>query len=250
MPQLEWNKDTWDGGYDWSGAGDEWSSAWGGPVMQWHWVLFPRLRAFLPADSVLEIAPGFGRWTQFLAANAKQLTVVDYAEKCIAACKARFADKSHIAYHVNDGRTLPMVPFGSINFAFSFDSLVHVDWSILDSYLTELAGKLKPDGVAIIHHSNLGELFPNPGDRRSLETKWHHRATDVSAVKVESRLQQLGMQVINQELVNWGTAELIDCFTTFTPRTSAKARPNRVLRNPDFMAEADHVRKLAANYGE
>jgi len=243
MPQLDWNKDTWDGGYDWS-------AAWGGPIMQWHWVLQPRLRAFLPADRVLEIAPGFGRWTQFLAAGAKKLTVVDYSEQCIAACKIRFADRTHIDYHVNDGRTLPAVAPQSIDFAFSFDSLVHVDWSILDSYFAELAGKLAPNGVAVIHHSNLGELFPNPGDRRALENKWHHRATDVSAAKVEARLTQLGLQTIRQELVNWGTAELIDCLTTFTPRRSTQAKPNRILRNPAFMAEAEQVRKLAAVYGE
>lgn len=49
-----------------------------------------------------------------------------------------------------------MVADSSVDFAFSFDSLVYVEAEVLKGYLTELARVLKPDGVAFLHHSNLG----------------------------------------------------------------------------------------------
>ena len=49
-----------------------------------------------------------------------------------------------------------MVADRSVDFAFSFDSLVHADAEVLDAYAAELARTLAPDGVAFIHHSNLG----------------------------------------------------------------------------------------------
>ena len=42
---------------------------------------------------------------------------------------------------------LPMVEESSIDFVFSFDSLVHVEAETLAAYLSELARVLKPDGV-------------------------------------------------------------------------------------------------------
>lgn len=44
---------------------------------------------------------------------------------------------------------------GAVDLAFSFDSLVHVEIDVIEGYLTELARVLVPDGVAILHHSNL-----------------------------------------------------------------------------------------------
>ena len=52
--------------------------------------------------------------------------------------------------------SLPMVEDQSIDFAFSFDSLVHVESDVLMGYLAELARTLKPEGVAFLHHSNYG----------------------------------------------------------------------------------------------
>jgi hypothetical protein len=55
------------------------------------------------------------------------------------------------------GKSLSAVADGSIDFAFSFDSLVHFEVDAMESYLRELACKLSADGVAFLDHSNLGE---------------------------------------------------------------------------------------------
>ena len=59
---VDENQSFW-AGYDWSRAGEEWSEGWGGSHAQWYGVVLPRIARFLPASSILEIAPGHGRWT-------------------------------------------------------------------------------------------------------------------------------------------------------------------------------------------
>ena len=66
----------------WRLRGDAWSRPWGGAESQWYGSIFPRNRRFLPASTVLEIAPGFGRWTSFLLEHCETLTAVDVAPKC------------------------------------------------------------------------------------------------------------------------------------------------------------------------
>src|SRR4051794_4073729 len=146
MDSVGENLSVWTEGWDWSRQGDEWSTWWGGSDAMWHAALLPRMHAFVPTGNILEIAPGYGRWTQYLKNMADRLIVVDLAENCIDACKKRFSDATNIEYHVNDGRSLSMIPDASIDFAFSFDSLVHVGLDVVGSYIAQLASKLSPDG--------------------------------------------------------------------------------------------------------
>ena len=86
------------------------------------------------------------------------MIVVDMSDKCIDACKRRFRGLDHVRYHVNDGRSLDAIEDGSIDFVFSFDSLVHAEADVVEAYLAQLERKLRPGGVGFIHHSNLGEF--------------------------------------------------------------------------------------------
>lgn len=262
MPSVDWNKATWDGSYDWGQHGDEWSADWGGVDAHWHWTLWPRLHPYLPAPTVLEIAPGYGRWTARLKGLCQTLILVELSEQCLQACRDRFRADTHLHYHKTDGKDLSMVPDGAVDFAFSFDSLVHVEIDVLESYIGQLRHKLGPHGVAFLHHSNLAEYGTYYGlvnrlpRGKSALTRWgliewnyHCRASSVSAAKVEALVRKAGMQCVGQELVNWGSKRLTDCITVFTPSGSRWARPNRVMRNGDFMAEAARAAALSAHYG-
>src|ERR1700752_990532 len=55
MPTVEQNLRQWDAQYDWKSGGDEWSSAWGNAEAQWQGAIFPRVEAFLPANTILEL---------------------------------------------------------------------------------------------------------------------------------------------------------------------------------------------------
>jgi Methyltransferase domain len=266
MPTIEQNKLSWDGTYDWAEAGEKWSAAWGGSSMQWYGTILPRLHMHFPANTILEIAPGYGRWTQFLKGMCANLILVDLSERSINACRKRFAGDSHLTYHVNDGKSLDMVVDESIDLAFSFDSLVHAEDVVISSYISQLSKKLKQNGVAFIHHSNLGEyshynrvysqlqkvpklpsLLSMMGILDNIRVQW--RAQSMSAGKMQHYAEENGLTCISQELVTWSTKRiLIDCISTIVKNDGANVRGNRVLRNYSFMKEAKYLSRLSKLY--
>jgi SAM-dependent methyltransferase len=262
MATVKENRLYWGNSYDWSEAGDEWSSLWGGPVSQWYGSLLPRVHRFVPADTVLEIACGYGRWTQFLKDLCNNLIVVDVAERCIEACKQRFAQNTHISYHVNDGKSLGMLNDESVDFVFSFDSLVHVDESVMAAYIAEVSRILKPNGAALLHHSNLGQYFGSRHHwRRSklsqflarlgiIENVWRDwRDVSVSANKIKLLAEAHGLGCIGQELIPWRTKKVFtDCISIMVRRGSAAHRENRVFENRLFMQEVRYLSQLAKLY--
>jgi hypothetical protein len=238
---VEENLQVWQQNYDWSGTGDEWSAPWGSAEAQWCWTILPRIHRYVPGQAILEIAPGFGRWTQFLRNLCDRLDVVDLTPKCIDHCRARFKDSSNIRYHVNDGRTLGMIADGSVDFAFSFDSLVHVEADVIDSYLQQLSLKLSPDGIGFLHHSNLA------GCERE-EAPSALRAATVSAAGVRSSCERLHLSCVSQELLDWAGQRALDCISVVTPAASKWARPTMVFDNVHFASSVAAIRASAALY--
>lgn len=284
MPTVEQNLSWWGKSDGWKDDGNIWSEKWGGTELEWCTSIFPRIRQFVPAHTILEIAPGFGRWTQFLKGFCEQLIAVDVSPACIERCKERFAADPHVRCHVNDGKSLAMVEDHSVDFAFSFDSLVHVEVEIIAAYLNELARKLKPGAFAFLHHSNLGAYrnsiwLPKAIERQPpisdggrpaamsrslwLRRRLHSRLTDWGLVNTfDNRAESVcakvfreacaaaGLACRSQELVNWNHGRsLIDCFSLVTPASGGQSqlRP-LLLRNPHFMDEAEGARRTTELY--
>jgi len=265
MGTIAQNLYSWDIAYDWKHQGSEWSKDWGGVEMQWYASIFPRIHAFIPTSCILEIGPGFGRWTHFLKDLCDRLIVVDLSKKCIRSCQHRFSHCSHISYHINDGLSLDAVVDGSVDFVFSFDSLVHVEMDVIEVYLKQLALKLTPNGVGFIHHSNMteyatyfsllkkipeGKIIDLLSKLRIIERKSHWRAFSMSADRFARIASDAGLQCISQEIVNWKTSpkRLIDCLSVFTIKGSHWERPNQLIRNDGFMREAKYLSKLSKLY--
>src|SRR3989304_6948566 len=263
MATIEKNRRIWN---EWKETGDEWAAAWGGTDMEWYFTILSRIHAFVPTETILEIAPGHGRWTRFLAPLCKKLVLVDLSEECIKICKETFKTCSHITYHVNDGKSLDMIPDDSIDFVFTFDSLVHAEEDVIEASCNQLAKKLKKNGIGFIHHSNIGHYkfhfylsqkipqciikniliklgIVEPGD--------HLRAYSMTANKFRHYAERAGLQCISQEMFNWGeTKRLIDCISVFTRKGSSKMRQSRIVSNKNFMREVNHIRYLSDLYGE
>jgi SAM-dependent methyltransferase len=261
MPTLDENLHNWTADWDWSQRGDEWSRWWGDTPALWYGALLPRLHAMLPAESILEIAPGYGRWTEYLKDLTEHLVIVDLTEKCIEHCRDRFASSANIAYHVNDGRSLEMVEDDSIDLVFSFDSLVHAEPEIIGGYLEQLARKLRPDGIGFLHHSNAGTVKRLSALTRRIPNRFFeplvHRGVAVnlsawrddrmSAALFREQCSDAGLMCVGQELVSWEFGGyLIDCFSVFTRSGSRWDRPMQLLRNPMFVAEARRMSRLYA----
>ena len=238
--------------YDWKDAGEEWSEPWGTSAVQWSGAILPRIRDCLPAATILEIGSGFGRWTHYLRDHGKMIWAVDRVEECVDACRERFRGDDRVKCCLNDGRSLSMLPDASIDFAFSFDSLVHAKREAVESYVRELGTKLNIGGKAFIHHSNLGAYADSPRERlpkiiKTLLRKtkildWeHHRRPDMSADLFRVLCAQHGLHCYRQELINWRGRRLIDCFS-YVARSDSKAETT-IVRNPNFMREARRLRR-------
>jgi hypothetical protein len=244
MPDLEWNRKAWNDPGQWLDGGDSWSDGWGGPRAQWYGAIFPRIARWLPVARLLEIAPGAGRWTQFLFGQTTEYFGVDYSQICVEQCRRRFSGFNKAHFIQNDGRSLDGVPDGSIDFAFSFDSLVHAEQDVVGHYCEQINKKLSPSGVAFVHHSNarmgvdnVEILYPQRG-----------RAISVSSSLVKEAIEKTGGRVLIQEEVNWQSQKRIDCMTTFCRNTSYTHLDYKLIENDDFMAEMNLIRASLSHY--
>ena len=228
--------------------------------MQWYWCLLPRIQHHLPVHTILDIGPGFGRWTRYLLEHCEQMILVDISEKCINACRRRFGDEG-ITYRVGPGASLDFLEDESIDFCFSWEALVYVEAEGIDTYLKDLGRKLKPSGSAFLHHSNLAShsdyfdrtLKLPKGWRDFLKRKglldfdqW--RARSVTADSFRRAAEQANLQVQTQELIPWGGKRLIDCLTTLSRLRSDQS--HAVISNPDFHNRAYDIQRLSWLYGE
>lgn len=270
MPTISDNLQLWSR-YDWTDRGDEWSREFGGTEALWSFVLYPRIHRFLPVPRILEVAPGYGRCTQFLLPLCESLIGVDISANCVEHCQARFAADRKARFCVNDGSSLAVVPDGSVDFAFSFDSLVHAEKDVIENYLLQLHSKLSPDGVGFFHHSNLG-AYPGrlavfaryrrvpPRVRRhilrddqlerflSINMRgW--RAASMTASLFREYCERAELKCISQELINWASGScLIDAFSVFTKKGSRWDTEFACMENNEFVKTANLIQQIAKLY--
>ena len=247
MPSIGDNKAHWDDSQNWRADGDEWSASWGSTATMWHGSILPRIAANLPAGHLLEIACGHGRVTEHLLAHCYRYVGVDLAPSCVAFCRDRFASRPRAQFVATDGASLPGVADSSIDFAFSWDSLVHAELDAITGYLHELARVLRPGGTAFLHHSNLAEFVDASGAVTVENPHW--RATSVSGQRVREHAERHGLHVVTQELVQWGSVAFNDCLTLLRrPLRAGPGAPPRSLRHPGFAEELGYLRVLDEAY--
>jgi SAM-dependent methyltransferase len=242
MPDIEWNKTYWNDTHPWPESGDEWSAGWGGPRPQWYGAIHPRIARWLPARRVLEIAPGFGRWTQFLLRQTDEYFGVDLNPRCIERSRQRFAAYDRAHFMQNDGVSLQVIDDGAIDFVFSFDSLVHVEMEVLAPYCQQIVRKLGPSGVAFIHHSNAA----NGVDANNPNAEG--RGKTVSSQAAREVIEQAGGRVLMQEEINWASTARTDCLTTFSKASAYPHLGYRRIENDNFMAEMALIRASLSHY--
>ena len=222
MPSIEWNRQRWGSEHPWSAHGDEWSYGFGSAAAHWYAFILPRLYAVLPnptiADSrIVEIAPGHGRWTQFLLPHCGMLVGYDLTESCVAYCRQRFAaqvESKRAAFHLTDGLSLAEAD-RSVDLVFSYDSLVHVERDVMQGYLVHIGRCLKPGGFAFLQHSNLA-AYPHLHNFRN-QGPYNARGASVSAETMQADIRACGLVPLLQEALTHETQhlnnELIDCIS-------------------------------------
>jgi len=188
---------------------ERWTVGYGGPDNAWHGAVFPRVRGFLPADRALEIGPGQGLWTRRLRPHCRHLTLFGSDAASIEHCRGAFGSRG-MSYVVLGGTSTSGLRDGSIDFVFSWHTLVHSGREAMRAYLRAIGPALRPGAVGLIHHSNFAEAA-GPGDSNP-----HARAPDMSAGVFREECARVGLACTYQELVPWGADRLTDCFSMLT----------------------------------
>ena len=202
--QRLWNLNS-----NWSIDGHEWSKSFGTTEDLWNNQIFDKIKEFR-GKKILEIAPGFGRITQFLSILAGELIVVDLNPLCIEKTKSKL--KHHVlAYFVNDGKSIPKVRDNSQDLVFSFDSFVHMHANVTEEYVKEIHRVLKPGGQAFIHHSWL---------YGGSEESTHNVAgrANMSPEQFKTFVENNNMEIVSQNAIQFEPLELwngTDCISIF-----------------------------------
>jgi ubiquinone/menaquinone biosynthesis C-methylase UbiE len=181
--------------------------------LQWTQIIYPLMKG-LDFTTVLDLACGHGRNSDYLRKLTKDLHLVDINQSCIDACRERFGetkDGTRFHYHVTDGNHVSMVAADSLSLVYTWDSMVHFDKLIVRDYVTDIARVLKPGGSAFLHHSNYGEKSP--------DSNWatnHGTRSDMSARLMQDYALAVGLQVNSQHIQGraegWGEDGL-DCVS-------------------------------------
>jgi SAM-dependent methyltransferase len=202
--QRAWNNEDM-----WLLGDHEWSKSFGSTEELWNNEIFDKIKEFR-GKKILEIAPGFGRITQFLSILAGELIIVDLNPLCIEKTRAKL--KHHVlAYFVNDGKSIPKVRDNSQDLVFSFDSFVHMHANVTEDYVKEIYRVLKPGGQAFIHHS------------------WLYGGSDESTNNVAGRanmspeqfkifVENNNMEIVSQNIIQFEPLNLwngTDCIRIF-----------------------------------
>ncbi len=104
-----------------------------------------------PFSTVLEIGSGGGRWTQFLL-RARRVIVVEHTEAFFPYLEHRFGPR--FDFYKTLGDELAGIPDDSVDFVFSFGTLVHLPIEIVQAYVKETARVLRRDGVATLQYAD------------------------------------------------------------------------------------------------
>lgn len=95
----------------------------------------------------LEIGCGVGRLLKPVARRLRKAVGIDISEKMVAYSSDYLRDISNVEVHLNDGRGLPMVADGSIDWIYSHLAFQHMTLpEIVEGYLSECVRVLKPGG--------------------------------------------------------------------------------------------------------
>lgn len=183
---IQEQKDLWNNPNNWVNDGHEWSEYFGTTDNLWN-IIYPKIKPYLNGET-LEIAPGFGRITEYLLKETSGLSIVDLNSICIDKCKEKFGNKIK-SYIVNDGKSLDYNN-DTFDFIISFDSFVHMTEDVIECYIKEIDRTLKNDGFAFIHHSFFfGSERPteNIGGRSNMTMDLFRKLVESNNMKIISQ---------------------------------------------------------------
>jgi ubiquinone/menaquinone biosynthesis C-methylase UbiE len=169
----------------------------------WQTIILPVI-GHLSYTVAVDIAAGRGRNSLKLAQHAQRVICVDINQDNINCLQQRFWGDNRFEVVQTDGASLRGIKSGSVDLAYSFDSMVHFDLSVVSAYLGECMRVLCPGGHALIHFSNFTD---NPGGDFRENPHWrNYMGIDLFTHLVRSA----GLTVNSIRPITWGEIPNLD----------------------------------------
>ena len=209
IDMVEWYRDycAWfhvnimDGYFDRAELSDAMDVFWGEDTV------FYKMFKQLDLENVIELAVGRGRHVKMYEPKAKHIVVVDILQKNIDYCKERYKDSKKIDYLCNNGYNLKELNSGEYSALFCYDAMVHFEMMDIYEYLRDIYRVLKPNGMALLHHSN------NTSDYRGSFSNSMAGARNYMSKDLFAYLSyRAGFEVVDQKVIDWEVKDL-DCVT-------------------------------------
>jgi ubiquinone/menaquinone biosynthesis C-methylase UbiE len=201
------NLKLWDQEHKWKLDGDEWAGQaelCGVPYPVWKDSLVDNLIRphVTPVAQVIEIAPGHGRWSEYIIPTSGFVTLVDLSPNCLQFCRKKFAHCDNVDYYLTTGSSLPKYCDQNIDFIWSYDSFVHMAPAIIHAYLRGFTRVLRAGGVAVIHHANIENLNSHVQDDHP---GWR---SAVNAEMIRDFATELGLAV-SAQFIYWDKSKTL-----------------------------------------
>jgi SAM-dependent methyltransferase len=156
--------------------------------------------------STVDLACGKGRNSSKLVSISSSLFIMDINSALVEYCKHRFSEIESCKFAVGNGYDFHPIPDNWATFVYCFDAMVHFDSDVVRNYIKDLKRVLAKNGKAFFHHSNLSthgaDWTKNPKARNFM-------STDLFRHYCEKE----GLVVLKQQIIDWGDAKEIDCFS-------------------------------------
>lgn len=192
-------------------------AAEGAMVRQWTNLVEPIIKNS-DFTTVVDLAAGHGRNSQFLLPLCKTLYIVDIHAENVDFCRHRFGDDPRIRYIKNNGLDLDGIASESVTLVYCFDAMVHFHSDVVRSYLKEFHRILVPGGTAFCHHSN------STNDPGGLRLDRHVQGRNFMTKDMFGHYCVLeGFEIIHAREIDWGGSPKLDCVTYFKKPDSKDA---------------------------
>ena len=169
--------------------------------------IFRRLFENLDLSQVVELAVGHGRHAELVAARADEVVVMDVFEENLNFCRKRLKHFNNIKFQKCEGANFDGVGDDWATSIYCYDAMVHFSPDIVESYLNDTYRILKPDGMALYHHSNY------PATKEQHYGQNPHARNRMTKELFGSLCEQSNLRVIESIVIDWGGVEGLDCIT-------------------------------------
>jgi SAM-dependent methyltransferase len=161
----------------------------------------------LDLTSVVELACGYGRYAERVAAICGRLTLVDVFQENLDMCAARLKGFPNVQYLKGNGHSFAGIPDASTTAIFCYDAMVHFSPDIVQAYLQDAARILRSGGRMLLHHSN----YNAPTDQHyqlNPHARNHMTQKLFAELSAEARLL-----IEEQVIITWVTDQGLDAIS-------------------------------------